>query len=86
MYISETVGWICSIIGLSFGWLYLKVLNYNSEDITLTFSSFWVVFGISLIVIGCGLLTIIAALEKWNKYQEKRDIKKFEKFEKEHKE
>ncbi len=81
-HISETVGWVCSIIGTFLGWAFLQI---KDTTINLKLSTFWVEIGIVMCVVGCGFMVLISAMEKWNKYRERINNKKMVQFEKDNK-
>ncbi len=70
MHVSESVGWICSVIGTMFGYIYLKLMNtqFNLFESATVF----IQGAIIMIVVGSAFMLWIAVMEKYNKYQEKK--------------
>ncbi len=71
-HVSETAGYIASVVGTTMGAIYLQVdkINFKAE----LFNPF-LAFGITMCVVGAGIMTVIAAMEKYNKYRAKVDDK-----------
>ncbi len=75
IHVSESLGWFCSILGSLAAWAFLQIKEAPFN--ILESAKMFVYGGFVLIVVGSGFMVMIAAMEKYNKYREKMDDKKF---------
>lgn len=85
IHIPEPIGAACSIIGSVTGWVYLQVRDSAYFNINFDVNKTIVSMGVGMCVFACGIVALIWAMEKWNKWREKVNSRKFDEFERKNK-